>query len=184
MQQIFTCLTSERSTAQPASIWTNWTSASRVGRNGSANEFVPVTTNQSFVRHSPSSSTQSYEKEVRLRTTSTVMKQPIRVTWRSAPQSVIGRNIIPTWSAKRLDPLSGQVWRIRYLKRILKRISHFADRTLHALKNHRSVANRSCESLSFCTAFAFLGRSKFPSRGRSGNIRTAFSARFSVGEKY
>ena len=154
--------------------------ASRVGRNGSVNEFEPVTTNQSFDRRLPSSSTQSYEKEVPLRTTSTVMKRPIRVTWRSAPQSVIGRNIIPTSSAKRLDPLSGQVWRIR----ILKRISHFADRTLHALENHRSVANRSCEFLSFCTAFAFLGRSKFPSRGRSGNIRTAFSARFSVGEKY
>src|SRR6266446_6080017 len=93
MQQIFTCLTSERSTAQPASIWTNWTSASRVGRNGSANEFEPVTTNQSFDRHSPSWSTPSYEKEVRLRTTLTVTKQPIRVTWRSAPQSVIGKNI-------------------------------------------------------------------------------------------
>src|SRR5207244_11995492 len=73
-------------------------------RNGSANEFEPETTNQSFDRHLPSSSTQSYEKEVPLRTTSTVMKRPIRVTWRSARQSVIGRNIIPTWSARRLDP--------------------------------------------------------------------------------
>ena len=56
-----------------------------------------------------------------------------------------------------MTPFSGQVSPIRYLKRIRKRIGHFADRTLHALENHRSVANRSCESLSFCTAFAFLG---------------------------